>query len=115
MPALVTPNGSDIVGILPELILGGGFVLLLMLDLVVKPHQRGWLAGFSLLAVAASFGMTVWCWFDAGQPHTVYFGSFAYDRFGLFLNAVILLSTALVLLISPQYLNRRGLHYGEYY
>jgi NADH-quinone oxidoreductase subunit N len=115
LPALVTPNGSDIVGILPEVILGVGFVVLLMLDLVVKPHQRGWLAGFSLLAVAASFGMTVWCWFDAGQPHTVYFGSFAYDRFGLFLNAVILVSTALVLLISPQYLNRRGLHFGEYY
>ena len=48
-------------------------------------------------------------------PHTVYFGSFAYDRFGLFVNAIILVSTALVLMISPQYLNRRGLHFGEYY
>ena len=115
LPALVTPTGSDIVGILPELILGVGFVLLLLLDLAVRPAHRGWLAGFSLLAVAASFGMTVWCWFDAARPHTVYYGSFAYDRFGLFLNAVILISTALVLLISPQYLSRRGLHHGEYY
>ena len=77
--------------------------------------HRGWLAGFSLVAVAASFGATVWGWFDAATPHTVYFGSFAYDRFGLFVNAIILVSTALVLMISPQYLNRRGLHYGEYY
>jgi NADH-quinone oxidoreductase subunit N len=115
IPALVTPSGVDLLGILPELILGGGFVVLLMLDLVTKPAQRGWLAVFSLLAVAASFGATVWCWFDASQPHTVYFGSFAYDRFGLFINAIILVSTALVLLISPHYLNRRGLHYGEYY
>jgi NADH-quinone oxidoreductase subunit N len=115
LPALTTPNGVDILGILPEVILASGFVTLLMLDLVTSPAQRGWLAGFSLVAVAASFGATVWGWFDAATPHTVYFGSFAYDRFGLFVNAIILLSTALVLMISPMYLNRRGLHYGEYY
>ncbi len=115
LPALTTPRGVDILGILPEVILGGGFVALLLLDLVTGPAHRGWLAGFGLVAVAASFGSTVWGWFDAATPHTVYFGSFAYDRFGLFINAIILVSTALVLMISPQYLNRRGLHYGEYY
>jgi NADH-quinone oxidoreductase subunit N len=115
LPPLTTPNGVDILGILPEVILGTGFVALLMLDLVTSAQHRGWLAGFSLVAVAASFGATVWGWFDAATPHTVYFGSFAYDRFGLFVNAIILVSTALVLMISPQYLNRRGLHYGEYY
>jgi NADH-quinone oxidoreductase subunit N len=115
LPTLVTPRGVDILGILPEVILGGGFVALLLLDLVTGPAHRGRLAGFSLLAVAASFGSTVWGWFDTATPHTVYFGSFAYDRFGLFVNAIILVSTALVLMISPQYLNRRGLHYGEYY
>jgi NADH-quinone oxidoreductase subunit N len=118
LPALITPAGSDIVGLLPEVILGGAFVALMMLDLVTKPAQRGWLAAFSVVAVAASFGATVWGWFDAASAateHTVYSGSFAYDRFGLFINAIILLSTALVLVISPQYLNRRGIHYGEYY
>lgn len=115
IPALTTPTGADILGILPEVILAGAFVLLMLLDLVTSPAQRGWLAAVSVVAVAASFGATVWGWFDAATPHTVYFGSFAYDRFGLFINAVILLSTALVLLISPQYLNRRGLHFGEYY
>ena len=115
LPALTTPTGTDIIGVLPEVILAGGFVLLMMLDLVTTPAHRGWLAGVSVVAVAASFGATVWGWFDAATPHTVYFGSFAYDRFGLFINAIILLSTALVLLISPQYLNRRGIHFGEYY
>jgi NADH-quinone oxidoreductase subunit N len=115
LPALVTPRGVDILGILPEVILAGGFVLLLMLDLVTGPAHRGRLAAVSLLAVAASFASTVWGWFDTATPHTVYFGSFAYDRFGLFINCIILVSTALVLAISPQYLNRRGLHYGEYY
>src|ERR1700686_4111600 len=115
LPPLTTPNGVDILGVLPEVILASGFVILLMLDLVTTPAQRGWLAGFGVLAVAAAFGATVWGWFDTATPHTVYFGSFAYDRFRLFINAIILISTALVLMISPQYLNRRGLHYGEYY
>ncbi|MHB8719647.1 MAG: NADH-quinone oxidoreductase subunit N [Candidatus Dormibacteria bacterium] len=115
LPALVTPGGSDVVGILPELILATGFVALMLLDLVVPPSRRGLLAVASLTVVAASFATTVWCWYDAAVPHTVYSGSIAYDRFSLFLDAVVLLSTALVLVISPQYLNRRGLHHGEYY
>jgi NADH-quinone oxidoreductase subunit N len=115
LPSLITPGGSDIVGILPEVIVAAGFVVLLMLDLVTTPAHRGLLAAVSLVFVAAAFGATVWCWFDAAQPHTVYFGSFAYDRFGLFINAIILVSTGLVLAISPGYLNRRGIHFGEYY
>ena len=115
VPALVTPSGTDYIGILPELILAGGFVILLMLDLVTSPSRRGWLAVFGIVTVAAAFGATVWCWYDAATPHSVYFGSFAYDRFGMFINAIILVCTALTLLISPHYLNRRGIHYGEYY
>ncbi len=115
LPALVTPRGVDILGILPELILGSGFLALLMLDLVTGPAHRGRLAAVSLIAVAASFGSTVWGWYDTAAPHTVYFGALAYDRFGIFVNAIILACTAIVLLISPQYLNRRGMHYGEYY
>jgi NADH-quinone oxidoreductase subunit N len=45
----------------------------------------------------------------------VYSGSFAYDRFALFIDAILLVSAALVLMIIPHYLNRRGIHYGEYY
>lgn len=115
LPALAPPPGIDILGILPEVILAGGFIVLMMLDLVTAPAQRGWLAVVSVVAVAGALGATVWCWFDAATPRTVYYGAFAYDRFGLFINAIILVSTALVLMITPQYLNRRGLHYGEYY
>ena len=115
LPALSTPKGADIIGLLPEIILAGAFIALMLLDLVTSPDRRGWLAAFAIAAVAAAFGATVWGWFDAGVPRTVYFGAFAYDRFGLFINAIVLISTGLVLLISPQYLNRRGIHFGEYY
>ena len=112
---LTFPGGNDLVGILPELVLGGAFLLLMLLDLVVPASRRTWLAGFALLGVAATFVVTIFCWFNANHGRTVYSGSFAYDRYALFVDAILLVSAALVLMISPQYLNRRGLHYGEYY
>ena len=115
-PAPLTfPGGRDLVGILPELVLGGAFLLLMLLDLVIPASRRTWLAGFALLGIAAAFAVTIWAWFDANPGRLVYSGSFAYDRFALFVDAILLVSAGLVVMISPNYLNRRGIHYGEYY
>src|SRR5258708_22922726 len=95
--------------------MAGGFILLLLADLVVPARRRGLLAGLTLVVVAAGMGMTVWCWFDAASPRTVYFDALSYDRFSLFADGIIIAVAALVVMISPGYLNRRGLHYGEYY
>lgn len=115
LPPLSTPSAADLLGLLPELILAGGFVLLLLLDLVTSAPHRPRLAAAGLLTTAAALGADVWAWFDAVQPRTLYFGSFAYDRFSIFVNGIILVCTALTLLVSPQYLKRRGIHHGEYY
>lgn len=115
LPHLVTPSATDMVGLLPELVMSGGFIVLLLLDLVVPASRRGWLALATFLVLGGAMGVTVWGWFDAATPHTVYFNSLAYDRFALFADGIIIMSSALVVLISPGYLNRRGLHYGEYY
>ncbi|MGH7685589.1 MAG: NADH-quinone oxidoreductase subunit N [Candidatus Dormibacteria bacterium] len=111
---LVTPSGNDLLDLLPELILGGGFIALMLLDLVAG-KQRWVLGATAILFLAGAFGASVWGWFDSGAGHSLYFGSFAYDKFAMFINMVLLFSTALVILISPQYLNRRGIHHGEYY
>jgi NADH-quinone oxidoreductase subunit N len=111
-----TPGMSDFIGLLPEVTVAAGFVLLMLLDLVVPPARRTWLAAVSVLVIATAIGFSVWGWFDAGgSGRTVYFGAFAYDRLSEFINCVVLVTTALTLVISPGYLNRRGLHYGEYY
>jgi NADH-quinone oxidoreductase subunit N len=115
LPALQLPGGDDAVGILPELVLSGAFVVLMLLDLVVPPSRRSWLALFSVMGLAAAFGVSIFGWFDAAHGRSVYGGSLAYDRFSLFVDDILLVSAALVVLISPGYLNRRGLHYGEYY
>ena len=112
---LTLPPNSDLIGVLPELVLAGAFVVLMLLDLVVPERRRSWLAFFSMVGLAGAFAVSVWGWFDAGAGRTVYSGSIAYDRFSLFVNGILIVSAALVVMISPHYLNRRGIHHGEYY
>lgn len=114
--ATATPGGGDLIGLLPEVIAAGGFLLLMLADLVVPPERRTWLAAFSALVLLGALGVSLWGWFDAGAAgRTVYFGAFAYDRLSAFTNCVILVTSLLSVTISPGYLNRRGLHFGEYY
>jgi NADH-quinone oxidoreductase subunit N len=112
---LITPSTNDLLDLLPELIMGTGFVGLMLLDLFTTQRHRTWLATVAFAVLAASFGASIWGWFDSGSGHTLYSGTVAYDKFAMFVNGVLLASTALVVMISPQYLNRRGIHYGEYY
>ncbi len=64
---LTFPGGNDLIGILPELALGGAFLLLMLLDLVVPASRRTWLAGFALFGIAASFVVTIFCWYNANS------------------------------------------------
>ncbi|MGO8686737.1 MAG: NADH-quinone oxidoreductase subunit N [Candidatus Dormibacteria bacterium] len=114
--ATATPGWHDLVGVLPELIVAGGFLLLMALDLLVPPARRGWLAVVSGAVLAAALAVSVWGWYDAGSAgRTVFFGAVAYDRLAEFANCVILVTSLLTVVISPGYLNRRRLHAGEYY
>ena len=115
LPPLQPPSGHDLIGLLPELIVAGGFVLLLMSDLVIPASRRSRLAALSALVMIAALVCCVVQWNDASPGRTVYYGAFAYDRFGLFFNVVLLATGVLTVMISPAYLNQRGLHYGEYY
>jgi NADH-quinone oxidoreductase subunit N len=112
---LNTPGTSDLIGFIPEFVLAFGFVVLMLADLVVPASRRSWLAVIAFLALAAAFGVSMWGWFDSGGGRAIYFGAFAYDKYAMFVNGVLLISAMLVVIISPGYLNRRNLHHGEYY
>jgi NADH-quinone oxidoreductase subunit N len=115
LPPLQPPSAHDLIGLLPELIIAGAFVALLMADLFTPATRRSWLAALSAIAMGAALVVSVLQWNDAGHARTLYSGAFAYDRFGLFFNVVLLASGIVTVLISPAYLNKRGLHHGEYY
>jgi NADH-quinone oxidoreductase subunit N len=114
--ATTTPGWHDLVGVLPELIVAAGFLLLMLLDLLVPPARRSWLAVVSGVVLAAALAVSVWGWYDAGATgRTVFFGAVAYDRLAVFADCVILVTSLLTVVISPGYLERRRLHAGEYY
>ncbi len=115
LPAVVPPKSGDWVGLLPELVVAAAFILVLLLDLVIPASQRRWLAVVTSLALVGSMVATVWAWFDAALPRSLYFGTFSDDRFSLFINGIILGSALLTVMISPGYLIKRQLHCGEYY
>jgi NADH-quinone oxidoreductase subunit N len=87
-------------------------LLLLILELFFSPTRRTPLivVGLLGLAVAAYFQFAVW------QGFVVTFGEMVLvDALGSVLGLAVLGATALTLLVSEDYLQARGLRYGEFY
>ena len=101
---------GDVWSLLPELLLGGAAVLILLFDAMAPSLRRVWLplGGAVAAAVAIAIPLTGW---SAGAS----FGGFLeWTPVTLFLVEVVLLSTVLTLLASQGYLRREGLLGGEY-
>ena len=101
----------DFYFILPELLLTGGALLLLMLSVTV-PKQDGLLLGGTLAMIVAT--MVAVSSF-AGLDETVSRGLLAIDGFAAFFKIIVLLSAAITVLMSAPYLRVEGLRAGEYY
>ena len=104
-------SALDFYFILPELLLTGGALLLLMLSVTV-PKQDGVLLGVTLATIVAT--MVAVSSF-AGLDETVSRGLLAIDGFAAFFKIIVLLSAAITVLMSAPYLRVEGLRAGEYY
>ena len=104
-------SALDFYFILPELVLTGGALLLLLLSVIV-PRQDGVLLGVALATIAATL---VAVSSFAGLDETVARGLLAIDGFAAFFKVIVLLSAALTVLMSAPYLRVEGLKAGEYY
>jgi NADH-quinone oxidoreductase subunit N len=104
-------SSLDFYYILPELVLAGGAMLVLLVTILV-PNRRGLLLSLAVgtvvatLAVLSSF---------AGLDVTASQGLLAIDGFAAFFKAVVVLSAGVTLLMSSSYLEVEGLEAGEYY
>jgi NADH-quinone oxidoreductase subunit N len=104
--------------ILPELILVGVGLVVLLLDALYPQRHHSALALLALAGVAAAgaTSISLWRWVgQPGRPLTVLGGMVAADRFGVFFRLILLSIAALSIVLSYHYLERADEVRGEYY
>ncbi len=110
MPSPVTV--ADLFVALPELVLTGAGLLLLIVDFSSRREGRGWVGYGGLLGLLAAVGTLVPLW---GVSQVAWSGLYVSDPFALFFKAVFLLAAALTILMSIGYLREEGADRGEFY
>jgi NADH-quinone oxidoreductase subunit N len=105
-------SASDFYYILPELVLTGGALLVLVADVLLGRTRGGALAGLTLGVIGATLVSLVPF---AGTHVEVAHGLMAVDGFALFFKAVFLIAAAFTVAMSVRYLKVEGASPGEYY
>ncbi|MGH7927198.1 MAG: NADH-quinone oxidoreductase subunit N [Candidatus Binatia bacterium] len=87
-------------------------LVVMLLDLFLKEHEKGLLAWISLLGLALCSGETVFLW---GSQEGAFGNSYYLDNFALFFTQVFLGAAALTILSSIHYVKAARIHEGEFY
>ena len=102
----------DYHAILPELILSGTVLLVLVVD-VFLPARRKWLSmPVGLLGVLATLGAVLSL---LGERRSTFDGMFVIDNFAILFKLFFLTVAVAVLLLSLRYFREGGFYQGEYY
>ena len=107
----------DFTLLIPEFMLAGLGVLVLVVDFTVPWASRGAknavLAALTVLGLAVTFAVTLWMQWDTHEilyEHLIYV-----DRYALLFKALAMAIGAVVVLISMEYVHTRIRHVGEFY
>lgn len=109
---MITVQANDLIRILPQAILAGFAILVMVFEPFVPAGRKTLLGWFSLFGVIAAGAATVRTSFS---PGLAFGGSVSADRFSLFFICLFLLVAALTLLGCFDYLERDNIHHGEFY
>ena len=96
----------------PTLVVLAAAAVVLLLDLLPPRQDKTHLAAVALAGVIGALLMTLTRW---GRDHRGFHDMVVLDNYALFMHVVICYATALVLLLSIDYLRRAGVQSGEYY
>jgi NADH-quinone oxidoreductase subunit N len=96
----------------PLLVVTATAFLLILLDLLPPRETKGHLAVVGLGGMLAALLVAIALW---GREGRAFGGMLVMDDFALFFDLVVCYATALVLLVSMDYLPRNGIESGEYY
>ena len=103
---------SDILTLLPLVVLVFWAMALLLVDLWIPAQRKGITALLAAVGLAVCLGLTL---AQAGQTHTAFNGMVVVDGFAVFLNVLFLASGLAGVALAYDYLKRMGIEKGEYY
>ena len=110
---LISPvQSTDLMLILPELVLAGFGILIMVADPFLRPSRRKWLGVVALLGTVGAGVVTVAM---AGKAATAFNGMILGDSFSVYFHCLLIAITALTLLSSFSYIEQEGLMPGEFY
>ncbi len=104
----------DLGPVLPELILAGTGIAVLLVGAMARRVGAVALLGFSLVGVAAAAVASIALWNWDG-PRTVLAGSVAVDRFGVVVRLILLATAAIGLVFGHHYFERSGEARSEFF
>ncbi len=103
----------DYHALLPELILSGTILLVLIVD-VFLPERRKWLAmPLGLMGVLATLAATLTL--IGGDTRVMFDGTYVVDNFALLFKVFFMAVAVVVLALSLRYFREGGFYQGEYY
>jgi NADH-quinone oxidoreductase subunit N len=105
-------SGADFYYLLPEMILTGGALAVLLLEIFLPARAKGvivWVTAAVIVATGLALIPAV------GQNLTIARGLLAIDGFGLFFKLLFLVSALITILMSPRYIAIERASAGEYY
>lgn len=98
--------------LLPELILSATAVLIMMVAPSTGPQHQGRLGTAALTGVAAAIVAAL----SAGQQRVLGFYDMVFgDGFALYAKLLFLMATAIVIVVSKNYLETEEIHFGEFH
>src|SRR2546425_1107626 len=103
---------EDLYRLAPELVLCAFGILVMLAEPFVPRKRSGFVAFLALLGAGAALAATRLSW---AHPGTAFYGLVRVDDFSIFLHFVVGAVAVLVILGSRDYLEREGLHRGEFY
>jgi len=102
----------DYGAILPEMILAGTILVVLVLDAFLPVERKSWSMPVALLGVIASLVAVLTL---AGDERSTFGGSFVIDNFAVLFKLFFLSVAIVVLSISLRYVREGGFYQGEFY
>jgi NADH-quinone oxidoreductase subunit N len=106
------PARDDLLRLAPEFVLCISGMVLMLVEPFLTRGRRGVLTSLATLGAGLAFGAI---YYPATRPGAAFSGLLQVDGFSVFIHAIVGFVALLVVLGSPDYLEREDLQHGEYY